>query len=1394
MRRNDVVAVSPKSSWSQRVVGLLVVAFGLVVFGEGRNAGAATTTITANCATVAPGNTRLVSIPPGDTLEILKGNCLGIKAGFVNYTTFYDFNTYLLKADQADPAVYQQNNVPYTGPQWAHVGYQLTHSNGSYSTLSYRAVFKSVTKGTYIIWLRIGSGLQPAQTITVTVEDAGSPFTTTYDPVITGTATVGQTLTASTTAWDPVADSMTYQWFAGGTAISGATNSTYVLQPADAGKTVTVKVTGVKATFKTTTKESAATSAVASIPFTTTADPTIIGDPVVGKTLTASTTTGWSPTPTSWTYQWYSGVDPITGATSSTYVIDVAHRNKQLSVKVSGSAQGYITADRTSSLTAPVSLPTGLTVTYKANATGTTGSVPVDSSTYTMLDDFTIKSAGTLERSGYTFDSWNTQSDGKGTRYTSGNVATMGLTSVDLYAQWTPITYTITFEVGGVATGQQATFSTGGSTTLASAPTPASADTGKRFVGWFTDAALTQLAAAPGGTFTPLGIGNLTLYGKWENYVLKYSTVTSPYGCQISDTTFRWGDTLILPAVPAGCESIRIEGWYSNSNFATRIGAVGGQYTPTGSPGDLTLYAKTVARHTTWWKMSDPRNSEKRLYEIGDTVTLPVAPKYPNKEFMYWRDNSGYFVSGEPRAITKDFIFDKAQTHTFEAKYRSWLRFDMNGGTGGPADIAVIASSFDSPYTSFGSPIPTRTGYTFSHWEDPNGVSRTAINLAGDTTVTAQWTANKYTVTYETYGGTSFANGSTETDAAIAASPGSPTRGRDIFKGWFTAKTGGTKVTFPYLHNRLADFTLHAQWVTDQVPLVINGSVAETYGSTTTLTASGGSTAAGLVWSDGSSTACTVDSNGVVTMTSGTGTCEITVSKAGDEDYFDAISAPHVITVSKAAQDALTVTSKETSYGETLLLIATGGSGTGEVSWQKISGTCTLDDNRLTPGNAGSECVVRATRAADANYSSKNSTNTTIVIKKASQTGFRINMASSFTTGGSLPLSSTGGKSTGAVTWTLTSGQCVMSNSALTASRGGITCVVESTHAGDANYFSATDTLTITVNKVPQFLTFRSSAPSPATPGSTYTVTVESDVFLAPTVVIANSSASVCSIAANVVTFNAVGTCLISASQAGDNVYASAAASQSVSVTNPPPPQDSGNAIGSSGSATSVPQSLIKAPTTTVATQGTTTTTTTTTTTIPTIGVLDTSAATDVETGEAEAFVRGQSVKTTIEHVNDTLVITLPNKVKVSFGKVDKTSNATPVASDGVLRVFRRDQIDVQVLGVVPSTTYSISLFPNSVGLGRGVANENGQVNTRVITPSNAKYGGHTLQVNGVGPKNEVVTVSLGIEVLKKDSNTLAAIIAITSAILLALLGGRSFVFGWRRNREEDESDDTVTS
>ncbi|RYB96032.1 hypothetical protein EUA06_00035 [Nocardioides glacieisoli] len=82
-------------------------------------------------------------------------------------------------------------------------------------------------------------------------------------PEISGSAVVGQTLTAVAPQLDPAAEEITYTWFADGSAIAGATGSTLVLQPSHLGQRISVTATVGAQYYETRTLQSAETKKVA---------------------------------------------------------------------------------------------------------------------------------------------------------------------------------------------------------------------------------------------------------------------------------------------------------------------------------------------------------------------------------------------------------------------------------------------------------------------------------------------------------------------------------------------------------------------------------------------------------------------------------------------------------------------------------------------------------------------------------------------------------------------------------------------------------------------------------------------------------------------------------------------------------------------------------------------------------------------------------------------------------------------------------------------------------------------------------------------------------------------------------------------------------------------------
>ena len=206
---------------------------------------------------------------------------------------------------------------------------------------------------------------------------ANSPAT--GQPTISGTAQVGETLTAETR---DIADAdglsqaaYSYQWLAGDVEIAGATDSNYTLAATDAGKTVKVKVSFTDDASNKEALTSEATAAVepkANSPAT--GQPTISGTAQVGETLTAETrdiadADGLSQA--AYSYQWLAGDVEIAGATDSNYTLAATDAGKTVKVQVSFTDDASNKEALTSEATAAVEPKANTPATGQPTISGT---------------------------------------------------------------------------------------------------------------------------------------------------------------------------------------------------------------------------------------------------------------------------------------------------------------------------------------------------------------------------------------------------------------------------------------------------------------------------------------------------------------------------------------------------------------------------------------------------------------------------------------------------------------------------------------------------------------------------------------------------------------------------------------------------------------------------------------------------------------------------------------------------------------------------------------------------------------------------------------------------------------------------------------------------------------
>ena len=172
------------------------------------------------------------------------------------------------------------------------------------------------------------------------------------EPTIEGTPRVGIPVTANPGTWGPQPIQLAYQWRANGVDIDGATGTIFTPTAAQAGKKLTVAVTGSRPGYDTITAvspESAVVAAALIVP----GAPSVSGTPTAGSELTADPG-AWTPSDVTLAYQWSADGTIVPGATGATFIPGDAEVGKMIAVTVTGSKPGYTTASATSPAVGPV--------------------------------------------------------------------------------------------------------------------------------------------------------------------------------------------------------------------------------------------------------------------------------------------------------------------------------------------------------------------------------------------------------------------------------------------------------------------------------------------------------------------------------------------------------------------------------------------------------------------------------------------------------------------------------------------------------------------------------------------------------------------------------------------------------------------------------------------------------------------------------------------------------------------------------------------------------------------------------------------------------------------------------------------------------------------------------
>ena len=384
----------------------------------------------------------------------------------------------------------------------------------------------------------------------------------------------------------------------------------------------------------------------------------------------------------------------------------------------------------------PILIPileiTEFTITYYPN--GASGSEVVE--TKAGSESYTIRS-NMFTRTGYNFTGWNTQANGGGTSYSAGS-SYSGLANLDLYAQWSKITYTIKYDKNADdATGSMANTTKyyGTNVTLR---WNGFSRTGYSFAGWATEKN-GDMVYSNGATYK--ANADVTLYAKWNanTYYVKFNGNGSTGG-SMSNQTFTYGTEQKLTSNAFKKTGFTFDKWTRNAD------GTGTSYTNGQSVKNLTSTNGAEIKLYAQWKA----NNEAKYDSAGDywyiengkipqtKVTNSTLISNLNKATT---NGGNYYIAGEPLTakVYNGTEYCKWNNNWYEVEPIKW-RLDYSSsqkdGYGTTTDTnAVLAEIvYVDQYSS--SSIDAGEGYSNQSVTDfmRNGISTTyLVNYATST-------------------------------------------------------------------------------------------------------------------------------------------------------------------------------------------------------------------------------------------------------------------------------------------------------------------------------------------------------------------------------------------------------------------------------------------------------------------------------------------------------------------------------------------------------------------------------------------------------------------------------------------------------------------------------------
>lgn len=355
--------------------------------------------------------------------------------------------------------------------------------------------------------------------------------------------------------------------------------------------------------------------------------------------------------------------------------------------------------------------------------------------------------------------------------------------------------------------------------------TAKAAPTGYNFIGWYEGSNLISSSLQVSVTMS----ANRTLVAKYQikSYVVNAVSddttkgIVSPAG-----QTVEHGKNATVTANRK--TGYKFDGWYNGNTKVTSTNPY--TFAPT---ANITLTAKWAINTVSDTIKISPSGggtvSPNPVTGQENTIISVTATPATGYNFKHWRYNDSSASGGYSESTTNPMkvIITGKRDITAVFKLKSYtVTWNANGGTVSPASTTKTHGS-----TLGTLPTPTRAStaeysYTFAGWFTATSggtqISSTTT-VTGNVTYYAHWTATKrsYTATFNGNGGSTPSPSSItkEYNTALGTLP-TCTRTGYTFLGWYTASSGGTKISTTTVVTK--DITYYAQWSINSYTLTFN--------------------------------------------------------------------------------------------------------------------------------------------------------------------------------------------------------------------------------------------------------------------------------------------------------------------------------------------------------------------------------------------------------------------------------------------------------------------------------------------------------------------------------------------------------------------------------------------